>query len=110
MIICVEMMRLFDDKSSRGTILSPKNIFMKMWLTRTPLIIFVQPPWHECEQVLQIVFRVGSGWPPTIPPSVQADESCHSFLKLCFQANPLERATAGQLRQHAFANINASFI
>ncbi|VDN08412.1 unnamed protein product [Thelazia callipaeda] len=66
-----------------------------------------KPPWHECEQVLQIVFRVGSGMRPTIPQSLQADATCYSFLEQCFQAEPNKRATAGQLDQHPFANINA---
>ncbi|VDK84024.1 unnamed protein product [Litomosoides sigmodontis] len=65
-----------------------------------------KPPWHECEQVLQVVFRVGSGMRPTIPQSVQADSTCYSFLDLCFQVEPSKRATAEQLRKDPFADIN----
>uniref|UniRef100_A0A915ADN6 Protein kinase domain-containing protein n=1 Tax=Parascaris univalens TaxID=6257 RepID=A0A915ADN6_PARUN len=64
-----------------------------------------KPPWHECEAVVQIVFRVGSGMRPTIPQRVQADTACYSFLDMCFQTDPRKRATAEQLRQHPFANI-----
>ncbi|VIO98406.1 Uncharacterized protein BM_BM6488 [Brugia malayi] len=65
-----------------------------------------KPPWHECEQVLQVVFRVGSGMRPTIPQSLQADLTCYSFLDLCFQVEPSKRATAEQLRKDPFADIN----
>ncbi|EFO22624.2 STE/STE11/MEKK4 protein kinase [Loa loa] len=65
-----------------------------------------KPPWHECEQVLQVVFRVGSGMRPTIPQSVQADLTCYSFLDHCFQVEPSKRATAEQLRKDPFADIN----
>ncbi|VBB31573.1 unnamed protein product [Acanthocheilonema viteae] len=65
-----------------------------------------KPPWHECEQVLQVVFRVGSGMRPTIPQSVQADSTCYSFLDQCFQIEPSKRATAEQLRKDPFADIN----
>uniref|UniRef100_A0AAF5RVJ5 Protein kinase domain-containing protein n=2 Tax=Wuchereria bancrofti TaxID=6293 RepID=A0AAF5RVJ5_WUCBA len=65
-----------------------------------------KPPWHECEQVLQVVFRVGSGMRPTIPQSLQADLTCYSFLDLCFQIEPSKRATAEQLRKDPFADIN----
>ncbi|VDK69371.1 unnamed protein product [Onchocerca ochengi] len=65
-----------------------------------------KPPWHECEQILQVVFRVGSGMRPTIPQSVQADLTCYSFLDLCFQVEPSKRATAEQLRKDPFADIN----
>ncbi|KHN80011.1 Mitogen-activated protein kinase kinase kinase 4 [Toxocara canis] len=64
-----------------------------------------KPPWHECEAVLQIVFRVGSGMRPTIPQRIQADTECFSFLDMCFQTDPRKRATAEQLGQHPFANI-----
>ncbi|KAM3717480.1 Mitogen-activated protein kinase kinase kinase [Dirofilaria immitis] len=67
-----------------------------------------KPPWHECEQVLQVVFRVGSGMRPTIPQSVQADLTCYSFLDLCFQVEPSKRATAEQLRKDPFADINVA--
>uniref|UniRef100_A0A915PXE2 Protein kinase domain-containing protein n=1 Tax=Setaria digitata TaxID=48799 RepID=A0A915PXE2_9BILA len=65
-----------------------------------------KPPWHECEQVLQVVFRVGSGMKPTIPQSVQANLTCYSFLDRCFQIEPGKRATAEQLRKDPFADIN----
>ncbi|VDN17719.1 unnamed protein product [Gongylonema pulchrum] len=67
-----------------------------------------KPPWHECEHVLQIVFRVGCGMKPTVPQSVQTDETCVSFLDLCFRSEPSKRASAQQLCQHPFANINVS--
>uniref|UniRef100_A0A8R1TVV2 Protein kinase domain-containing protein n=1 Tax=Onchocerca volvulus TaxID=6282 RepID=A0A8R1TVV2_ONCVO len=67
-----------------------------------------KPPWHECEQILQVVFRVGSGMRPTIPQSVQADLTCYSFLDLCFQVEPSKRATAEQLRKDPFADINVA--
>ncbi|VDO26522.1 unnamed protein product, partial [Onchocerca flexuosa] len=67
-----------------------------------------KPPWHECEQILQVVFRVGSGMRPTIPQSVQADLTCYSFLDLCFQVEPSKRATAEQLRKDPFADINVN--
>ncbi|CAG9537921.1 unnamed protein product, partial [Cercopithifilaria johnstoni] len=69
-----------------------------------------KPPWHECEQVLQVVFRVGSGMRPTIPQSVQADSTCYSFLDLCFQVEPSKRATAEQLLKDPFADINVGRI
>lgn len=67
-----------------------------------------KPPWHECEQIYQIVFRVGSGLSPTIPQHIQANEECYSFLMSCFQSDPFKRATAEQLMQHTFANINVA--
>uniref|UniRef100_A0A0N5AQZ5 Protein kinase domain-containing protein n=1 Tax=Syphacia muris TaxID=451379 RepID=A0A0N5AQZ5_9BILA len=67
-----------------------------------------KPPWHGLN-MFQIVFRVGSGMRPSIPPKLEADKNCVSFLDLCFQCNPENRATASTLRQHIFANITVDW-
>lgn len=55
--------------------------------------------------MFQIVFRVGSGMCPSIPPKLKADGDCVSFLDLCFRSDPKQRANASTLRQHPFANV-----
>uniref|UniRef100_A0A914WZV5 Protein kinase domain-containing protein n=1 Tax=Plectus sambesii TaxID=2011161 RepID=A0A914WZV5_9BILA len=61
-------------------------------------------PWHEFDW-LQIVFRVGSGQSPTIPPALR-NTSCSDFLSHCFNHRPSERWSADQLSEHEFANVN----
>ncbi|MFH4978632.1 hypothetical protein AB6A40_005341 [Gnathostoma spinigerum] len=67
-----------------------------------------KPPWSECDHQLQIVYNVGSGMHPTIPPKIRADAQCLSFLEACFIVDRRKRATAEQLRQHPFANIHVA--
>ncbi len=58
---------------------------------------------NELGNLHRILFKVGSGFSPTVPDSVS--ESCRDFLSKCFQTNPENRWTTNQLMEHSFAKV-----
>ncbi|KAL4233273.1 Mitogen-activated protein kinase kinase kinase 4 [Mactra antiquata] len=60
-------------------------------------------PWHEYENMYQIMFKVGMGQTPTIPDNV-GDEG-KDFISHCLVTDPDKRWTASELRDHPFAKI-----
>lgn len=51
-------------------------------------------PFYYLEHELQIIFQLGSGIPPKIPPEVQKCDLSYSFLTECFKVNPDERSVS----------------
>ncbi|KAI6178322.1 Mitogen-activated protein kinase kinase kinase 4 [Aphelenchoides besseyi] len=62
-------------------------------------------PYHNFENDLQIIFRIGMGCLPNIPVEIEKNEVANSFLHECFKVNPDERPDARTLLQHRFANV-----
>lgn len=60
-------------------------------------------PWPEYDSSAQIMFRVGMGQSPALPPSLSKEG--HDFLKHCFIHNPADRSTASQLLHHPFVKV-----
>ncbi|XP_020895625.1 mitogen-activated protein kinase kinase kinase 4 [Exaiptasia diaphana] len=59
-----------------------------------------KPPWHDCDNNWQIMFRVGDGATPAIPETLS--EEGQDFLQQCFLHDPHDRPTASELMDHAF--------
>ncbi|XP_067947901.1 mitogen-activated protein kinase kinase kinase 4-like isoform X2 [Watersipora subatra] len=60
-------------------------------------------PWHEMENMHQIMFKVGMGNIPTIPENFHQEGI--DFLSRCFQVEPSDRSTASELRGDTFLKI-----
>lgn len=67
-------------------------------------VMFLQRPWHEYDSNYQIMFKVGMGEVPTCPDTLS--EEGHSFLELCLQHEPRNRASADELLEHPFVKVS----
>ena len=63
-------------------------------------------PWPELDSSAQIMFKVGMGQSPSMPPSLSKEG--HDFLMQCFVHDPTERASAVRLLHHPFVKVSTS--
>ncbi|KAE8752458.1 hypothetical protein FOCC_FOCC000930 [Frankliniella occidentalis] len=61
-------------------------------------------PWAELDSNYQVMFKVGMGESPAIPPSL-SDEG-YDFVDHCLQHDPQQRYTAADLLQHTFLKVD----
>ena len=45
-------------------------------------------PWPEYDNQYQIMFQIGMGRAPSVPPSAHLPDEGHDFLAHCFRARP----------------------
>lgn len=61
-------------------------------------------PWAELDSNYQVMFKVGMGETPDIPPSLSEDG--YDFVDHCLQHDPQQRATAAELLHHTFCKVD----
>ncbi|KAJ1520155.1 hypothetical protein ONE63_004371 [Megalurothrips usitatus] len=61
-------------------------------------------PWAELDSNYQVMFKVGMGETPAIPPSLS--EEGYDFVDQCLQHDPQQRATAADLLHHTFLKVD----
>jgi serine/threonine protein kinase len=62
-------------------------------------------PFHYLNHEFQVIYQLGMGIAPRIPPEVQRMEMAYEFLRSCFIVEAQLRPQAKELLQHPFANI-----
>uniref|UniRef100_A0A7E4ZW05 Protein kinase domain-containing protein n=1 Tax=Panagrellus redivivus TaxID=6233 RepID=A0A7E4ZW05_PANRE len=64
-------------------------------------------PYHYLELPYQIMYQLGLGNPPKMPPNIENDPMTATFLSYCFTVDPTKRKRADELLQTTFANVDA---